>query len=48
VRCVLNKNFETARALDESRAIMDADCAWLRETREHLAEASTRPKERSA
>jgi len=39
---------ETARALDESRAVLDADCAWLRQTREHLAEAARRLKERSA
>jgi argininosuccinate lyase len=39
---------ETARALDESRAVLDADCAWLRQTREHLAAAAKRLKERSA
>ena len=39
---------ETARALDASRAILDADCAWLNETRDHLAAAATRLKERSA
>jgi argininosuccinate lyase len=39
---------ETARALDESRAVLDADCGWLRQTREHLAEAAKRLKERSA
>lgn len=39
---------ETARALDESRAVLEADHAWLRQTRERLAEAATRLNERSA
>jgi argininosuccinate lyase len=39
---------ETARALDESRAVLEADRAWLRQTREHLSAASERLKERSA
>jgi argininosuccinate lyase len=39
---------ETARALDESRAILDADRAWLNETRQNLAAAATRLNERSA
>jgi argininosuccinate lyase len=39
---------ETARALDQSRSILEADRAWLRQTREHLSAAAERLKERSA